>query len=392
MTAEVPKRRGVDEESWEARSSHWSVPKPSLRHNSPKPLVLTGHGMRLRINGGALEVQNGFTHYPQKPEKWRFFRGDANLPSRIIVLDGGGAVTLDVFGWLSEQNIPLIQVDFRGRVVAAIGSNCLGADPGLLHLQVAAAKCPTKSLTIAAWLIKEKLLASRAVLARVAPVSRAREVAIARLEAEIERLGQPWAGTKDALLGIEGKCAEVYFSAWRETALKWVGTGRRPIPDRWRVIGPRGSRRDRGNKGATHPFQAMLNYGYAVLESQLRIETARVGLDAATSFLHQQHPDRAALILDLVEPLRPVIDEKVIRFATRQTFSAADFTLSSEGTCRLHPQLSRRVVAEIDQVEGIQAVLAELMKRIGHNPPLALSHRSKAWLAQRASIAPASTH
>ena len=46
----------------------------------------------------------------------------------------------------------------------------------------------------------------------------------------------------------------------------------------------------------------MTNYAYAVLESQIRIETARIGLDQSTGFLHQTMADRPALILDSLEP------------------------------------------------------------------------------------------
>ena len=69
---------------------------------------------------------------------------------------------------------------------------------------------------------------------------------------------------------------------------------------------------------ACHPIQAMTNYAYAVLESQIRIETARIGLDQATGFLHQTMADRPALILDLLEPLRPVIDGIILRFIQSQ--------------------------------------------------------------------------
>jgi CRISP-associated protein Cas1 len=33
-----------------------------------EPLILSGHGISLRIEGGALTIRNGFTHYPQKQE------------------------------------------------------------------------------------------------------------------------------------------------------------------------------------------------------------------------------------------------------------------------------------------------------------------------------------
>src|SRR6185437_208927 len=45
------------------------------------PLILTGHGIRLRIDHGALLVQDGFTHYPQHRNEFRFFPGDWRTPS-----------------------------------------------------------------------------------------------------------------------------------------------------------------------------------------------------------------------------------------------------------------------------------------------------------------------
>ncbi|MDA8051106.1 MAG: CRISPR-associated endonuclease Cas1 [Rhodospirillales bacterium] len=385
--------RGATDETgegpWAERSAFWReqfdkpANKRAAKQRERQPLILSGHGMGLRINHGALEVRNGFTHYPQTREQWRLFPGDPRLPSRIVLLDGSGAVTLDVLAWLAEQNIPLIQFDWRGNVVAAIGTNSLGADPLLLQRQVMAAENPKRSVAIAAWLVREKLRSSRLTLERMAPASAAREAAIARIEGEIARLGQPWAGSKTALLGLEGKCAEVYFNAWRAIPLAWKGTDRRPIPDTWRAVGIRGTSKGRRNRFARHPVQAMLNYGYAVLESQVRIETARVGLDLATGFLHEMRSDRPALILDLMEPLRPAIDASVLGFATAQTFTPADFTIGRDGTCRLHPQLARRVVAEIGPIEVIPPILAALLDRIGHKPPPAIPHRSKAWLAQK---------
>jgi CRISPR-associated protein Cas1 len=328
-------------------------------------------------------VQNGYTYYPQVHESYRFFPGQADIPSRIILLDGSGAITLDVLEWLSAQNLPLIHLSWRGQVSTTIGANCVGSDPGLLLRQVTVSVNPKRAIAIAAWLVREKLRRSRSVLANAAPASPTCETAIARIDDEITRLGLPWAGSKVALLGLEGKCAEVYFAAWRDIPLAWKGTGRKPIPEAWRTVGPRGTSKGRRNRFSRHPVQSMLNYGYAVLESQVRIETAQIGLDPATGFLHQTQPDRPALILDLIEPLRPAVDEAVLDFVRTQTFMPADFTIGVDGTCRLHPALARRLVAGIGHIGGIGPILAELLKRIGHEPPAALPHRSKAWLAQR---------
>src|ERR1700757_1320738 len=93
--------------------------------------------MRLRIDNGALLVRNGFTHYPQALDERRYFRGDRNRPSRIIVIDGSGSVSFDVLAWLSEQAIPLIQIDWRGNVVSVLASG-YGFNPERVAPQLAA--------------------------------------------------------------------------------------------------------------------------------------------------------------------------------------------------------------------------------------------------------------
>jgi CRISP-associated protein Cas1 len=59
------------------------------------------------------------------------------------------------------------------------------------------------------------------------------------------------------------------------------------------------------NRHATHPLNAMLNYAYAVLESQVRIATVAQGLDPTIGYLHTSRHSRVALVYDLMEPLRP---------------------------------------------------------------------------------------
>ena len=99
-----------------------------------------------------------------------------------------------------------------------------------------------------------------------------------------------------------------------------------------------------GNRNATHPVNAMLNYAYTVLESQMRIATVSQGLDPTLGYLHVCRPRRIALVYDLMEPLRPLVDRLVLDLVLSHTFSPHDFELSADGICRLHPQLARQLV------------------------------------------------
>jgi hypothetical protein len=109
-----------DDLEWQVRSQSWSgnatkaAGVRAKRERPRMPLILSGHGISQRVEGGSLFIRNGFTHYPQKQETYRFFKGELTIPHRIIILDGSGSISFDVLSWLSEQGVSLIQIDWRG--------------------------------------------------------------------------------------------------------------------------------------------------------------------------------------------------------------------------------------------------------------------------------------
>jgi CRISPR-associated protein Cas1 len=146
----------------------------------------------------------------------------------------------------------------------------------------------------------------------------------------------------------ESRGEQPMHTAWQSLSLTWKGLGRRPIPDDWHQIRPRTSGRNKigQNRNATHPVNAILNYAYAVLESQVRMQVVAEGYDPAIGFLHSHNPDRPALVFDLMEPLRPIVDRTVLNFVQQHTFHPADFTIRSGGVCRLNPKMARHVIRQ----------------------------------------------
>jgi CRISPR-associated protein Cas1 len=65
----------------------------------------------------------------------------------------------------------------------------------------------------------------------------------------------------------------------------------------------------------------------AVLESHVRTEIIAQGYDPTIGYLHTHQKDRAALVFDLMEPLRPIVDRTVLEFVQSQTFERTDFTI-----------------------------------------------------------------
>jgi CRISPR-associated endonuclease Cas1 len=338
----------LDDHDWAGRSEYWRSYRRSTR-GAPKkfkyrePLILCGNGVNIRVDHNTLLVRNGFTHYPQKLENTRFFPGDANLPDRIIILDGSGGISFDALNWMAQQNIILVQLNWKGEVNNYGGKIAFCANPKLVEAQ-RVAKFGNKGSKIAAWLIGNKIEACISVLENQFPKSAIRDLAISRHKRRLSEISQKRnLITIPQLLGIEGDCAQSYFGAWRGLPIKWSGLNKKPIPPNWLEIAPRTKTWRRGPKFAQHPINAMLNYGYGMLIHQVQIQTVAAGLDPAIGIIHGNKSNAVPLVYDLMEPLRPVIDQHILEFALSHTFTPGDFTINNSGGCRLNPQMAKAV-------------------------------------------------
>jgi CRISPR/Cas system-associated endonuclease Cas1 len=121
----------------------------------------------------------------------------------------------------------------------------------------------------------------------------------------------------------------------------------------------------------------MANFAYALLESRVRVAATAASLNLDRGFMHEPQrknmSPRSPLVLDLMEPLRQMVDRALLRFAVGRTFRPGDFTIMTDGVCRLHPQLARVVVGEIDRALGPisspasapRQVVSELLAALG---------------------------
>ena len=97
------------------------------------------------------------------------------------------------------------------------------------------------------------------------------------------------AGNLEGLRGYEGKAAAFYFDAVRSLLEPAWGFARReyyPPPD---------------------PFNALLSFGYSLLQKDVFAAVNRVGFDPYLGFFHELEYGRPSLALDLMEEWRPVV-------------------------------------------------------------------------------------
>jgi hypothetical protein len=117
------------------------------------------------------------------------------------------------------------------------------------------------------------------------------------------------------------------------------------VPDGWRTFGARTSPLTASPRLAVNPANALLNYLYAILEAEARLACLAVGLDPGLGVLHADQKARDSLALDIVEPIRPLVDRFVLRILTERGFRAADFVETRQGVCRILAPLTHELAA-----------------------------------------------
>ena len=350
--------RGVSEESandeWAVRSQYWhseynsNLPKRKRRERQSNPLILTGYGLSIRVDKGRLVIKDGLTHFPSKPAETIFFKGSLDLPPRIVIVDGKGNISLDALDWLQEQSIDLIRLRFDGRVQFVVSANGYAADPKKVEWQRKTRASEPARVKYAVPLIQQKIRGTLYNLENLLPESRSREKAIETAKGALAELKRSLPDTIAKLHAIEGTVAQGYFFAWRALDIKWKETKRYPIPDEWKRYFSRSSLKWRENhvrnRDATHPINAMLNYAYALLESEVRIKAIAVGYDPSVGIMHDRlSADRHSFVFDQMEPMRPIADRSILELIRTKTFSGADFDLQTDGVVRACPELARSI-------------------------------------------------
>jgi DNA (cytosine-5)-methyltransferase 1 len=248
-------------------------------------------------------------------------------------------VTFDALRWLADTGVGYVALDPDGRLLAASGN--LGRDdPRLRRAQAQAIDTPTGD-AIARRLIAEKVAAQAETLVaadRVAPVG---EAAISALRDAAGRLHV--ATCRDEIRQAEAMAASAYWSAWAEVPVRFARCDVGRVPEAWLTFGARTSPLTASPRLAANPANAVLNYLYAILEAEARLACLAVGLDPGLGVLHADLKARDSLALDVVEPVRPVVDRFALRVITDRAFRAADFVETRQGACRVLQPLSHEL-------------------------------------------------
>ena len=94
------------------------------------------------------------------------------------------------------------------------------------------------------------------------------------------------------------------------------------------------------NRHAADPCNSLINYGTRLGEIEATTLCHAMGLDPYLGLLHATRNNRPALVLDLIEPARAVIETTILDLTEHRTFRKADFAELTTGEIRVLAPLS----------------------------------------------------
>jgi CRISPR-associated protein Cas1 len=240
-------------------------------------LHVTTQGARVHVRGNLLEtVADGVCI------------GRSAVPlTATVVLHGGVGITTPALSRLLSEGIDVAFLAADGRFKGRLES--IGSSAATLRFaQVRAALDPAVHRALASVIAGYKVVSQWRVL-------RALRIPWPRDPAWFfQRLSETT--SPEEVRGVEGFASRAYFGALRSSlGSSYSGWTRQhhPPPD---------------------GLNALLSYGYAILQSRVLAACGIVGFDPYVGFLHETGRPRPALALDLMEEFRaPVVDFTVVR-------------------------------------------------------------------------------
>ena len=294
---------------------------------------LKGYGFSVKLNDSKIQLKNNYDPFSE-PQIEEWFVN--NMPYEKIVLQGNGYISTEALKLLTENNRQVVLLDHEGNpstIMTGLMSSWTSTDYRIAQYDTFrdSAKCQYLSKQI----VKAKLDSQIKFLES----TKSKEIL-----SEIDKIKKY---VKIVLndpnpLGFEAKIARTYFDSFAKL-----------IPDKFNFESRNQSNQRVAKNKASDVINALLNYGYAVLASQITKYINGFGLDSYYGFYHKRHSGFQALTYDVIEPFRWVVDYTVFKLATsvstNQKIKLKEIGNTRDGSVRLEYDLIRRFLEMLER-------------------------------------------
>jgi len=298
---------------------------------------LRGYGVSINIKENKIILKNGSHDITGEREKEEWFV--TKIPYEKIVISGKGYVSTEAISLLSQKNINVLLTDTYGNPISFM-NNVMSSNTSTKYRmgQYRTFSDPAKKEYLQKWIVSEKLQSQ---------INFLKSSGNDDVLDGIERLQYYKDSVHNAkelrdLLAIESKSGRAYFRSYTKL-----------IPSKYEFDSRRGGGLAMTKRNAGDIINALLNYGYTVLAGEITKFVNGLGLDAYYGFYHKSHISYQALVYDLIEPFRWLVEYSVYKLANThnktQMIKKQDYTWTREGSIVLDSDLIRRFLEMLER-------------------------------------------
>lgn len=288
-------------------------------------LHIDSYGARLRVKDGLLQVT-----FAREGE----VRKEAFSAQQVrrIFLQKGTSVSIDAVLLAMEHDISLVVTDQYGFPTGRFYSHEPNSTSEILKAQ-ALISCQPEGLEYARAWIAEKLSGQHAFMEKLLRHQAAEQKErwapkLQRHRALQEKLSDsPPAAA--IFRGIEGSAGRIFYLM--------IGLS---LPKRYRFI-------RRSLRPAQDPFNAFLNYAYAILYSRVEEALLEAGLNPYLGFMHRDGYRFKSLVYDFIEPFRVKTIACVYRLFSRKRISQNHYRAGPDKSIRITTEGKRLLLTRL---------------------------------------------
>jgi len=295
------------------------------------PLLISGFGTSINVDRRKLIVTNRLKNQILEfsPHK---------IDHDSIIIDGHtGNITFESMRWLMKHNIHLTLLNWDGKLLAATLPET--ALSGKLRIkQYQKYQDQITRYKIAEKIIQSKIASSLNLLSEL---TKFYDFDYTKSEKSFQKEHQLFVKSEPSLNNLmtyEGRVAQVYFDA--------LGTIFAKTGSKFSFL-QRLGKENRRNYNASDEINVLLNYGYSILEAEIRKFTNAIGLDYSIGFLHEVFQGRTPLVYDLQELFRWLIDYSVVQLLEENSLKKTDFIITENYHMRLRENGAKLLIEKI---------------------------------------------
>jgi len=276
---------------------------------------LKGYGFSVSVKDSKIVLKNCYNPFA-KPEVEEWFA--RNMPYKKIVVSGKGYISTEALSLLSENNRNLILLDTYGKPITF----CNGMMDSLTATRYRIGQYDTfRDKSKCQYLTKQ--------------IIRAKKQSQLKL---LKKIGS----SVRILSEKESVASRDYFTEFAKS-----------IPERYGFASRNQSKLKISKKNATDVINALLNYGYSVLASEISKYVCGIGLDSYFGFMHKSHTGFQPLVYDLIEPFRWLVDYSVFKLTnhsdTRKRIKLKEIAYTREGNVVMEYSLIKRFLELLER-------------------------------------------